>query len=195
MYILSLSASASAETMFTTYKNEKFNYKIKIHSSWKGIDINLDKNHIMYIEKDCALIKVRAFKSLINSIDYIVHKKNWDLRQIDSKLNKIIETEKIQIKKNIFGKLLVFEYKLNNKNMLQRTMITRNKDIIYIIECISPINKFYQYEDEFSTALASFNIINSDEDLDIKKSIENINKYRVWGFIGIITESQLPDLI
>ncbi len=104
-------------------------------------------------------IIVRAFRSSDEDIEKIIHAETWDLKKIDPRLNKILETEKIQIQKNISGKLLLFDYRAKKNNLLQRTLIAINGGIIYIVECKSPINTFYKYEDIFTTALASFKYI------------------------------------
>jgi hypothetical protein len=142
---------------YGNYVNNNYNYEIIIPLSWAKEELTLSGKHFMYALKDANTeIKVRAFKSSDQDIEKTVHAKTWDLRKIDPGLNKILETEKIEIKKNITGKLLIFEYKSKKSNILQRTLITRNNGIIYIIECKSLRHSFYKYEDIFTTALASF---------------------------------------
>ena len=48
-------------------------------------------------------------------------------------------------------------------------MVTRNGAITYIIECKSTINKFYQYDNIFTTALSSFSFLSKSEDETIEK--------------------------
>jgi ABC-type uncharacterized transport system auxiliary subunit len=94
----------------------------------------------MLVEKNRTTeIKIRAFKSADTNFDKMVSKNSWQLRKIDPLLNKIIETENIVIRQKT-SKLLVFEYRSHRTKILQRTMITKNGDTIYIIECKSPIS-------------------------------------------------------
>lgn len=159
-----------SQTDFFIYKNEKFNYKIIIPKSWKKVDLSLKNKSIMYSSKDKNTeIKVRALRSPDQDIDKATHEAQWDLRNIDPGLNKILETKNIEIKKNVVGKLLVFEYRSNRKNILNRVMVTRNGAITYIIECKSTINKFYQYDNIFTTALSSFSFLSKSEDETIEK--------------------------
>jgi hypothetical protein len=147
---------------YGNYVNNNYNYAIIIPISWNREELTLSSKHFMYAVKDANTeIKVRAFKSATQDIEKTAHAKTWDLRKIDPRLNKILETEKIEIKKNIKGKLLIFEYKSKKNNILQRTLITKNSGIIYIIECKSPKYLFYKYEDIFTTAFASFKYIQS----------------------------------
>ena len=159
-----------SQTDFFIYKNEKFNYKIIVPKSWKKVDLSLKNKSIMYSSKDKNTeIKVRALRSPDQDIDKATHEAQWDLRNIDPGLNKILETKNIEIKKNVVGKLLVFEYRSNRKNILNRVMVTRNGAITYIIECKSTINKFYQYDNIFTTALSSFSFLSKSEDETIEK--------------------------
>jgi hypothetical protein len=145
---------------YGNYVNNNYNYEIIIPLGWAKDELTLSSKHFMYAVRDANTeIRVRAFKSSEQDIERTVQAKTWDLRKIDPGLNKILETEKIEIKKNITGKLLIFEYKSKKSNILQRTLISKNNGIIYIIECKSLKNSFYKYEDIFTTALASFKYI------------------------------------
>jgi hypothetical protein len=150
----------AAGIQFGTYINKNYNYEIIVPVSWQKEESTIAEKHIMYAKVSTNTgIKVRAFKSSSEDIEKIIHAETWDLKKVDPRLNKIIETEKIQIQKNITGKLLIFDYRTRNNNLLQRTLITINGGIIYIVECKSPIATFYKYEDIFTTALASFKYI------------------------------------
>ncbi len=163
-----------SETDFILYKNKKFNYKIIIPRAWKKVDLILKDKSIMYTLKDKNTeIKVRAYRSPDQDIDKITHETQWDLQSIDPKLNKIIETKNIEIKKNVVGKLLVFEYRSNKKNILNRVMITKNDLTTYIIECRSTIDRFYQYDNIFTTALSSFSFLSKSDDNTSEKGKEN----------------------
>ncbi len=156
-------ASNSFALKYNTYSSDAYNYEIIIPETWKKEELTLSSKHFMYALKDANVeIKVRAFKTKDEDIDKAVHSETWDLRKIDPSLNKIIETEKITIKKNITGKILLFDYKSKNKNFLQRILISRNDNITYIIECISPREAFYKYEDVFTIALASFKYLSGE---------------------------------
>ena len=170
LFFLLFASLLYSQTDFFIYKNEKFNYKIIIPKSWKKVDLSLKNRSIMYSSKDKNTeIKVRAHRSPDQDIDKASHEAQWDLRNIDPGLNKILETKNIEIKKNVVGKLLVFEYRSNRKNILNRVMVTRNGAITYIIECKSTINKFYQYDNIFTTALSSFSFLSKSEDETIEK--------------------------
>ncbi len=148
------------ETKFVTYKNESFNYEIRIPESWHTVDLNLKDRHIMYAYPDKSIeIKVKALRSGEEDMDKIIRNNKWNLRDVDSRLNKIIETGKISIKQNVEGKLLVFEYRAQKNTMLQRTLVTVNGGIVYVIECKSPVKKFYDFDEIFNTALRSFNFM------------------------------------
>jgi len=151
----------SAETKLVTYKNDSFNYEIQVPESWQTVDLNMKDKHIMYAftEKNTE-IKVKASRSVEEDIDKIISNNKWNLRNIDARLNSIIETGKISIKQNVIGKLLVFEYHTRKNTILQRTLVTLNGGIVYIVECKSPIKNFYNYDQIFNSALSSFNFIN-----------------------------------
>jgi hypothetical protein len=150
----------AAGIQFGTYINKNYNYEIIIPVSWQKEESAITDKHSMYVKINANTgIKVRAFRSSDEDIEKIIHAETWDLKKIDPRLNKILETEKIQIQKNITGKLLLFDYRAKKNNLLQRTLIAVNGGIIYIVECKSPISTFYKYEDIFTTALASFKYI------------------------------------
>lgn len=149
---------------YSSYTNKNYNYKIIVPDSWKKEELTLSNKHFMYASMDANTeIKVRAFKSPADDIEKMIHDKTWNLRKIDPGLNKILETKQIKIKKNITGKLLIFEYKSQKNKFLQRALITNNNGIIYIIECRSPQKMFYKYEDIFTTAFASFKYLGSEK--------------------------------
>lgn len=176
VFFLILANSAYGDVNYIKYINEQYNFKIIIPGSWEKYDLKLEKKCIMYASKDKnTVIKVRAFKSSDKDIEELIHEKKWDLRSIDPRLNKIIETKKIKITKNMAGKILVFEYRSNRNRYLQRVMITKCGNIIYIIECKSPTRCFYKYNKIFNTALSSFSFIQeceTDETDEEKKSEE-----------------------
>jgi hypothetical protein len=129
--------------------------------------------------------KVRRLNHSLN-IEKLASDNSWQLRHIDPFLNKIIETEKITIRKKT-AKLLVFEYRSNRQKILQRTMITRNGEFLYIIECKSPARSFYRNEKIFNIAMSSFSYISGKEEpqngesageqsIDTGKSIEQLEK-------------------
>ena len=162
IYVLIFS-SISLGLTYSNYTNKIYNYEIIIPDSWTKEELTLSNKHFMYASKDANTeIKVRAFKSSDEDIEKTIHTKTWDLRKIDPGLHKIIETEKITIKKNVTGKLLIFEYRSQKNKFLQRALITLNNGIIYIIECRSPQDIFYKYDDIFTTALASFKYISGE---------------------------------
>ncbi|MFH0974836.1 MAG: hypothetical protein V1874_03530 [Spirochaetota bacterium] len=153
-------SSSFGAVQYGKYINNTYNYEIIIPLSWQKKESTIQNKHVMYASINPNTgIKVRAFKSSDEDIEKIVHSETWDLRKIDPKLSKIIETEKITVKKNITGKLLIFEYRSKKNDILQRTLITLNNKIIYIVECKSPRFNFSKYEDIFTTALASFKYI------------------------------------
>lgn len=141
---------------FINYENANFNYKIIIPKSWVKTVTDKDATHIMQVSKDCnTSIKVEALKSK-DKIDNIIRERKWKLRKIDAGLRNIIETDMVALKSKARGKLLVFEYFSKKSFFLHRTFVTRKGDYVYIIECISPVWRFYKVEDVFTTALASF---------------------------------------
>jgi len=155
-----LMALPCERTESVSYKNEKFNYEIEIPGTWKRSELTLDNKHIMHAYPDkYTLIKVKAIKSDENNIEKIVHNNKWNLRKIDSRLMKIIETGNISVTKNVNGKLLVLEYHTKNNSILQRSLITINSGIAYLVECKSPVKTFYNYDHIFNLALASFSYL------------------------------------
>lgn len=157
-----LSLPVTGGERFYTYKNQSFNYEIKVPASWRSTDLNLENKHVMYASPDKSTwIKVKAVKSSEEDLEMIARDNRWNMRQIDSRLNEIIETGKIAIKQSVTGKLLVFEYHSDKKRVLRRTLITINGGIVYIIECTSPTKNFYTHDEAFNTALSSFNFLGS----------------------------------
>lgn len=161
--ILILALTAFAGIQYGNYINNNYNYEIIIPLSWTKAELTLSNKHFMYATKDAnTIIKVKAMKSSDQDIENAVNLNTWDLRKIDPRLNKIIETEKIKVKKNIIGKILIFEYQSRKNSYLQRTLVTINNGIIYIIDCRAPQYSFYKYEDIFTTAIASFKHIQGE---------------------------------
>ncbi len=179
-----------ADPVYQKFKSDKFNYEIVLPQSWEVATIDMTKKHIMNAVKNDTLdIKVRVYKTEESDYDRVVSKKSWDLRRIDPLLSKILETEKIKIKKNVRGKLLIFEYRSKRKKILQRTMISRNGDMIYIVDCKAPLRQFYRYETIFNVALSSFKYLtpssddeenkesdDTEEDEDVKDSSKKKSK-------------------
>jgi hypothetical protein len=162
-----LSSTSFGAVQYGKYINSSYNYEIIIPLLWQKKESISQNKHVMNAAINPSTeIKVRAFKSSDEDIEKIVHSETWDLRKIDPKLSKIIETEKITIKKNITGKLLIFEYRSKKNDILQRTLISVNNKIIYIIECKSPRFTFNKYEDIFTTALASFKYVQAGTERD-----------------------------
>lgn len=167
LVLLVIVCSAFAEAGFNNYRNEGFNYAILIPSSWKKIEINLSEKHILSVTTgSTAEIKVKAVKTPGADIEKIIHMNKWDLRKIDPALNEIISSENITIKNSVAGKLFVFEFRSNRKNLLQRTMITRSGGVVYIVECRASLRTFYRYEEIFNTALSSFKYITRENKED-----------------------------
>ena len=148
-----------ADPWYVKQKCEPFNYEIIVPSRWHIDELTLSKKHIFISYHGSAEIKVRAFTADEAGIDETMRKNSWNLRKIDPQLNKIIETEKISVKKNVIGKLLVFEYRSRRNRMIQRTMITKNEDTVYIIDCRAPLKSFYGYDRVFNIALSSFSYL------------------------------------
>lgn len=156
--------SLTAGSSFTPYKNEQFNYEIKLPSSWEVLDLTLTDKHVMYSSPDSVTkIKLKALKSDAAGVEGIIRDNKWNLRSIDPRLNKIIETEKIAIKKNVQGKLLVFEYRSAKAAFLQRSLVAVNGGIVYILECKSTLDRFYRYDDVFNTVFSSFNFLRPEQ--------------------------------
>ncbi len=156
--------SIKAGSSFTPYKNEQFNYEIKLPSSWEVLDLTLADKHVMYSSPDSVTkIKLKALKSEAAGVEGIIRDNKWNLRSIDPRLNKIIETEKIAIKKNVQGKLLVFEYRSAKGAFLQRSLVTVNGGIVYILECKSTLNRFYRYDEVFNAVFSSFNFLRPEQ--------------------------------
>jgi len=154
-----------AETArYADYKNEAFNYEIKLPAGWFSTHLDLEDRHLLYCYPDrFTKIKVKALKSDEQDLDRIVQSNIWKIRDIDPRLNEIIETGKISVKKNVYGKLLVCEYRSRNNRFLQRTLIAANNGIIYVVECRAPIKTFYRYEPYFNSTLTSFGYLTADD--------------------------------
>ena len=160
----------AADVKYSTYINKSYNYEIIVPKSWQKDESVKEDKHSMYSKINASTgIKVRAFKSSNDDIEKIIHAETWDLKKIDPRLNKILETEQIKIQKNITGKLLLFDYRTKSSSLLQRTLIAVNGGIVYIVECKSPISTFYKYEDIFTTAIASFKYLDGAA---VRKSAE-----------------------
>ncbi len=169
--MLLLPLCRSAEASSVVYTNDAFNYSIAIPASWRTVNINLETKHIMYASPDKkTFIKVKALKSTEEDLDKIARTNTWNLRTIDSRLHSIIETGNISITKNIYGKLLVFQYRSNKGATLQRTLISRNGGIIYIVECKSPLKDFYKFESDFNAAFGNFAYISPNTEREGKEA-------------------------
>ncbi|TAL32936.1 MAG: hypothetical protein EPN93_14805 [Spirochaetes bacterium] len=177
MFVLALAASpVFSHFWFATYKNEAYNYSIQVPNEWALSEMSLANKHIMYSCPDkLTEIKVKALKSGESDIDRIANKSKWNLRDIDSRLNKIIETGNITITKNIAGKLMVFEYTQGRRDILQRTLVAVNGGIVYLIECKAPVGTFYKYEEIFNTAFSSFGFLDGQKS-EAKPKIESGEK-------------------
>jgi hypothetical protein len=170
LFFYTLQNPCVSHTEYQKFKNKDFNYSILIPSSWKMFNLNLEAKNVMYAALDKNTeIKVKVFKSSDKDINKIADETKWDLRHIDPMLFKIIETKKVKIKKNISGKLLVFEYRIKGSKILNRVMITTNSGNIYIIECKSPVRNFYKYDNYFTTAMSSFNFIEATGDSELEE--------------------------
>jgi len=156
-------ARLGAENTGYEYRNERFNYTIILPPSWERSDLTLEERHLLYAFPDRNTeIKIKAVRSSESDIERISGAR-WKLDGIDPQLNKIIDTGKIRIRRNVTGKLLVFEYRAPGGAKLQRTLITHNAGILYIVQCTSPTSSFYRHERAFNTAMASFNYIAGGE--------------------------------
>ena len=154
-----LASTIRAESPGYEYRNERFNYTISLPPSWERSDVTLEGRHLLYAFPDVNTeIKVKALFSSESDIEKIAGSR-WNLSGIDPQLNKIIETGRIRIRQNVTGKLLVFEYRSRRGATLQRTLITHNAGILYILQCTSPTATFYRHEGAFNTAMSSFNYI------------------------------------
>lgn len=159
----------TADPLYVKQKCEPFNYEIIVPSGWHTDELTLSRRHIFVSHHGLAEIKVRAYTADDAGLDETMRKNSWNLRKIDPGLNKIIETEKISVKKNISGKLLVFEYRSRRSRMIQRTMIAKNKDTVYIVDCRAPLKSFYGYEKVFNIALSSFSYL-SPASIELRKT-------------------------
>jgi hypothetical protein len=153
---------SGADPHYNRHRSERYNYEIIVPARWQTDELTLEKKHIFLSYSGDSEIKVRAFISDDPDIGRTIRKRSWNLRAIDPLLNKIIETEKITIRKNVSGKLLVFEYRSRNRKILQRTMITRNDATIYIVDCKGPVRSFYRNEESFNIALSSFKFLSGE---------------------------------
>ncbi len=158
------SAPTTGDNQFIKKRCETFKYEITVPAHWNTDEVTLEKKHIFVSYFNKSEIRIRAFLTEEDDIESTVRKQRWNLRSIDPLLNNIIETKKIHIRKNIRDKLLVFEYRSNKQKVLQRTMISRGKDIIYIVDCKAPLRSFYMHEKFFNIALSSFSIIGEVQD-------------------------------
>lgn len=172
------STPSNGDHQYVKQRCEKFRYEITVPARWETDEVTLEKKHIFVSYTSQAEIRVRAFLTEGNDIESTVHKRQWNLRSIDPLLNTIIETEKIHIRKNIRDRLLVFEYRSNKTKILQRTMISRSGNIIYIVDCKAPLNYFYKNEEFFNIAMSSFSISGDVQDNESRSenSIHHSNK-------------------
>ena len=163
LIIVVSAARLGAENTGYEYRNERFNYTITLPPSWERSDLTLEERHLLYAFPDRNTeIKVKAVRSSESDIEKIAGVR-WNLSGIDPQLTKIIDTGKISIRRNVTGKLLVFEYRVPGGAKLQRTLITHKAGILYIVQCTSPTSSFYRHEKEFNTTMASFNYIAGGE--------------------------------
>lgn len=177
LILIFLISSVCYATTYETYNNNTFSYKISIPNLWKKEVLDYQDKHSMYVSADSdTSINIIVLKSDKDDLESIIHKKKWDLWKIDPGLNNIIETGRLELNKNLAGKLLIFEYRLNRHSILQRTLVTTNGKYIYIIECKSKVSTFYKYEEIFTSALASFMITGSNNVSNPEENIEEKNE-------------------
>jgi hypothetical protein len=171
-----------AHTEYTKYNNELFNYSIIVPYSWEFSDVDLDGKHVMTATKNkFTEIKVRAFKNADPNIEKTERENIWNLWEIDPGLNRIITSGDITIKKNITGKLFLFEYRSKRNKILQRTLITKNGNITYVIECKSTLKNFYRYEKSFNIAMSSFKYLSGGGNKDASDNDSIIEKKESLG--------------
>ena len=161
--IITLNGAPGIGKTFVNYENSEYNYRVIIPETWKKtITSDKSKQVLLITNNYNTSIKIEAVKSS-DDIDKIIHEKKWDLRQIDSRVESIIETPTVTLKNSASGKLLVFEYFSNRSTFLHRVFVSKNNGMAYIIDCKAPVWYFYRVEEIFNTALASFGYLSTEK--------------------------------
>ncbi len=162
-FIISFFSSSGTGKGFIKYENSDYNYRIIIPGAWKKTVTSDKSKHVLLLtNKFDTSVKIEVLKSG-DDIEKIIHEKKWCLRQVDARVQSIIETPTVTLKDNASGKLLVFEYFTNRSTFLHRAFISKNGGMIYIVDCKSPLWNFYRVEDIFNTALASFGYLSAQK--------------------------------
>ncbi|HSV98377.1 MAG TPA: hypothetical protein VLM75_15760 [Spirochaetota bacterium] len=176
--VVFLTPTLRAESPGHEYRNECFNYTISLPPGWERSDLTLERRHLLYAFPDRNTeIKVKASFSSETDLEKIAGDR-WNLSGVDPILNKIIETGRISIRRKVTGKLLVFEFRSRGGATLQRTLITHNAGILYIIQCTSPTATFYRHEGAFNVALSSFSYIAAEKTTEEETPVEPIPEPR-----------------
>ncbi|MCX8009296.1 MAG: hypothetical protein N3A54_06410 [Patescibacteria group bacterium] len=159
--------------LYSKHTSEEYKYEILVPAHWSIDEITLPHKHIFISFYKDSEIRIRAIVVKDDNAQPILWKRRWNLRGIDPLLQEIIDTGNIRIRKNICDSLLVFEYRAKQKKMLQRTMICKNGNIIYIVDCKAPTNVFYRHEKHFNVALSSFTVIGKKDNTEMSGIDEN----------------------
>lgn len=103
-------------------------------------------------------IRIRALFTKDSDIVSRIQEKKWEMRDLDPSIRIIVEGQPVTLRAMVKGTLLVYQYRdaKSKASRIQRTLITSQGNIVYIIDCSAPTAGFYAYEQVFNIAMGGF---------------------------------------
>lgn len=145
-----------AEAVFNKHTDKDFEFSLFIPSQWQRKEDDLYYKKIITLQStDGAEIRITAMRYSEKEKSKWNSWKEWYLNNIGNSMMEIIETDTVKIKKEIEGKLIVFEYMSKQGKMMQRVLIARIKENIIVIECKAEFQQFYKFAPTFDRTMSS----------------------------------------
>ncbi|OHD66319.1 MAG: hypothetical protein A2176_07480 [Spirochaetes bacterium RBG_13_51_14] len=141
---------------YTRYRDDVFNYSMCVPAAWKKSYSDIGYKHIVSLAHSGG-VEIMAAVSRFDDEE----KEKWDtwkswyVSGIGSSLMNIIETKEIAAGGDATIRILVFEFTTRGRKILQRTMLSKFRDNLLVIECRAPVNKFAAHTELFNTVMSS----------------------------------------
>jgi hypothetical protein len=159
-FLLLFAITLQADESFIDYSNKEFKYKAFLPAGWTKSEFDLKYKHIIKLKKGKNTeIKITATGFSDDEIYKWDNWRSWYTDKIGRNIWVITETDKFLQEKDITGRLIVFQYDGDCGKILQRILVSKTKDYIYVIECRSPVNLFKNYTDTFNAVMGSIKTI------------------------------------
>jgi hypothetical protein len=148
--------SLKADESYIDYTNQTFKFKAYIPVGWTKSEFDLKYKHVIKLKKGKTTeITITATEYSKDELDKWNNWRLWYTDKIGKNIWVITETENSHQEKNLTGKLIVFQYDAGCGKILQRILISKTNNFIYVVECRSPLNLFKNYTDTFNTVMGS----------------------------------------